>query len=221
MNKNYVQPEFQIEGFTCPHCHAFSAIKWTCAFSPRESYNLWAGLCHHCKDYSLWLAHYIDEEEQQLDGKMIYPDVQLGSPPNEDIPVVCRTDYEEARQIANKSPRAAAALLRLCIENLCLNLDCKGSNLNDYISYLVEKGLRKEIKQALDVVRVGGNNAIHPGNISADDNREVVTRLFSLVNIIIESQISHLNLIDGAYGRLSEGTRKQIDERDRRATKQS
>jgi len=46
---------------------------------------------------------------------MIYPEVSGIQKPNQDLDADIIEDYLEAASILNRSPRGAAALLRLCI----------------------------------------------------------------------------------------------------------
>ena len=107
--------------------------------------------CLHCKNATLWLAE-----------KIIYPPTRMSPPPNGDMPEDVHKVYEEAAAIANQSPRAASALLRLAIEILLKDLGEAGT-INGRHKNLVKKGLDERIQQALDIVRVTGNNAVHPG----------------------------------------------------------
>lgn len=81
---------------------------------------------------------------------MVYPAVRHSEPPNDDLPEEIKPDYNEASTVLPLSPRAAAALLRLCIQKLCqfvLKHDRTG-NLNLDIGKLVERGLDKRIQRA-------------------------------------------------------------------------
>jgi Domain of unknown function (DUF4145) len=64
------------------------------------------------------------------------------------------------------------------VQKLCVRLGGGGANLNDDIGLLVQSGFPVQIQHALDVVRVIGNNAVHPGEISVDDNPEIAQALF-------------------------------------------
>ena len=57
----------------------------------------------------------------------------------------------------------------------------KGKKIDDDIASLVRKGLEPDIQQALDVVRVTGNNAVHPGQIILEDDKATAVALFELV----------------------------------------
>lgn len=140
----------------------------------------------------------------------------LTSPdPNPDLPDDIKRDYEEARQILASSPRGSAALLRLAIQKLCVHLEEKGENINEDIGALVAKGLPTMVQQALDLVRVIGNNAVHPGQIDLNDDKKVADKLFPLVNVIAEVMISQPNQIKTLYESvLPESQREAIEQRD-------
>ena len=60
---------------------------------------------------------------------MIYPRSIPFPDPNEDLDDGIKKLYREAANVYQDSPRASAALLRLCLEKLCQQLGEKG-NLN-------------------------------------------------------------------------------------------
>jgi hypothetical protein len=130
------------------------------------------------------------------------------------LPEDIKDDYNEAASISNFSPRAAAALLRLCIQKICILLGEQGKDLNTDIGNLVSKGLQSDVQKALDYVRVIGNSAVHPGNIDLKDDRETVNMLFKLVNMIATKMISDLKEIDALYSKLPDDKLEYIRQRD-------
>lgn len=165
---------------------------------------MWLSLCQNCKQPAVWYK-----------GAMVYPPISLAPPPNVDMPVDVRDDYEEASQILMKSPKGAAALLRLALQKLCVHLGEKGKNINDDIKELVKKGVPKEIQQALDFVRIVGNNAVHPGQIDVGDNVQIAYKLFVFVNVICDRMITQPKAINDAFlGDIPEDLRKAVEARD-------
>ena len=183
-------PVFGEASFNCPHCNAYSHQTWESIRSydeqsrtqyPSCNYvtDLKIAWCARCERYSLWLKE-----------KMIYPEESGIQMPNPDLRDDIKADYIEARSIVNKSPRGAAALLRLCVQKLCEQLGQPGENINDDIAKLVEEGLPPTIQKALDIVRVIGNYAVHPGQIDLKDDVETANKLFELVNLIAQDRIT-------------------------------
>lgn len=118
--------------------------------------------------------------------------------------------YEEAREIVAISPRAAAALLRLCLQMLCGQVGEKGDNLHTDIKSLLDKGkIDKSLQKAFDSVRVIGNNAVHPGVIDIDERKEDVHLLFRLINIIATKMITDENKITALYSDLPENQKRK------------
>ena len=148
---------------------------------------------------------------------MIYPLVGSAPPPNPDLPEESARCYTEASEILGISPRGAAALARLALEELFKHLERPGRGLNAQIKALVEEGIDPRLQQMLDIVRVVGNNAVHPGQIDLKDNREIAHTLLSLVNIIAENLITIPNQISDLYETaVPESARASIARRDGR-----
>lgn len=205
----FIAPKVFSKKFTCPHCGAISLQRWEHRFWDFNLYNeqhdtIRVSKCDHCEKYCLWLGE-----------TMLYPDVGRAPQPNSDLPESVKSIYLEAASISTKSPRGAAALLRLAIQVLCKELGEEGKNINDDIASLVKKGLPERVQQALDIVRVTGNNAVHPGQIDVDDP-DIVGRLFDLINVVTEYTISMPNRVGTLYATLPESAREQIEKRDKK-----
>jgi hypothetical protein len=177
-------------------------------FSP-----VWSAICDHCNRNSIWLADHVIPNDAKK-GEMLHPPALLAPEAHADMPDVVKTDYQEARAIASASPRGASALLRLCVEKLCIALGAQGKTINDQVGYLVAQGMPLQIQKALDGVRVIGNNAVHPGKMEADDVADVSLSLFKLVNLIVENRITQPRLVDEVYAALPEGAKAGIAQRD-------
>ena len=134
------------------------------------------------------------------------------------MPDEVKLDYEEAANIITQSPRGAAALLRLALQKLIIHLGGKGSNLNDDIARLVAQGLPVRIQQALDVARVIGNNAVHPGQIDVDDV-EISGNLFALLNLITEYMMTLPEKVEELYKNLPDNAKVAINLRDNKSDK--
>ncbi|PYG83241.1 MULTISPECIES: DUF4145 domain-containing protein [unclassified Pseudomonas] len=167
-------------------------------------WNLSTSTCFNCNEISIWIQD-----------KLVHPVTGSAPPVNPDMPADIRRDYEEASSILDLSPRGAAALLRLCIQKICKKLGQPGENINKDIGSLVAAGLDQRIQQALDVVRVIGNNAVHPGQIDFKDDRSTAETLFKLLNIIVEKLISEPKHVAELYGSLPETVRNAIENRDK------
>ncbi|BCM26009.1 hypothetical protein ZMTM_22680 [Methyloradius palustris] len=144
---------------------------------------------------------------------MLYPAFSTAPIANSEMPQNVRDIYNEASTIFSASPRAAAALLRLGLQELCVHLGGKGRNINDDIASLVEKGLPLIVQQSLDIVRVTGNEAVHPGQIDVDST-ETVGSLFELINIIVEYMIAMPQKVSGIYKKLPASKLAEIEKRD-------
>lgn len=168
--------------------------------------NIFVSRCYTCKRLALWLHDCL-----------LYPPTMAGPAPNTDLSADVMRDYEEARSILDLSPRGAAALLRLAVEKICIELGAAGNDINVQIADLVSKGLPDEVQQALDAVRVIGNEAVHPGKLDLRDDRDTAMSLFNLVNFIVEDRITRPRQRSAIYGMIPEGKRKAIEARNAKA----
>ncbi|WP_156441202.1 DUF4145 domain-containing protein, partial [Burkholderia sp. ABCPW 14] len=89
-----------------------------------------------------------------------------------------------------------------------------GKNIDSDIASLVKKGLSPKIQRALDIVRVVGNESVHPGELDVRDDVETATKLLALINLVAEQMITHPREIDSLYEKLPPGKREAIERRD-------
>ena len=210
---NYIPPSHEAEAFNCPHCGVYADQEWSPVSTELRAgfggggmhmTDYSASFCRKCTEFSLWFK-----------GGMFHPDLPGVPIPNPDLPEPTRVDYLEAASITNRSPRGAAALLRLCVQKLCVHLGEKGK-LNDAIGNLVKRGLPERVQQAMDIVRVTGNEAVHPGRLDLKDDRETAVTLFGLLNFIADRLITQERTMDALFESLPESKKKQIQRRDRK-----
>lgn len=210
--------------FNCPHCSALSFMTWFelagktqhggyKAFGPDHPFWVVGGPC--CNKLSIWKFAGIEGDDVIV--SLVYPLTALAPLPHPDMPGDIAIDFEEARQISSQSPRAAAALLRLCVQKICNLLLGKPGKIDDQIGQLVAGGLPKKVQQALDAVRVIGNESVHPGTLDLNDSPEVAQALFRLVNLIVQDCISAPKEAEDVYGLLPAGKREGIERRDAKA----
>ncbi len=108
----------------------------------------------------------------------------------------------------------ACALLRLATQKLADDLEPGPGDLNAKIGRLVSNGLPEMVQQALDSLRVIGNEAVHPGELDLDD--DVETALFELLNLTVEDRITRPQRVQDLYGKLPPSKLQGISNRDGR-----
>lgn len=213
MKGKYISPELNLKAFNCAHCHVYSHQDWYYlnAAENESGYGrqhqdkrFRVSYCERCGQNTIWQGQ-----------KIIFPTNSLVEPANIDLPQDIIDDYNEAADVFNLSPRSSAALLRLAIQKLCKHLGEQGDNINLDIKNLVKKGLPPKVQEALDSVRVIGNESVHPGELNVNDNREIAAKLFKLVNFIATKMISEPKEIDEIYNTLPEAKLNGIKERDK------
>ena len=214
--------DFRANAFYCPHCGVYAKQDWynvakgVVSEKGLDYYegfvsDLYLSQCSQCKRYALW-----------LNDKILHPALSIAPWPTEDMPLSVKEDFLEARSIANASPRAASAVLRLSLQKLVFYLGESGKNIESDITSLIKKGLPLRFRDALRAVRAIGNDAVAPGELSVLDDLETASALFNLINMIVESTISQQRKVDQLYTTLPNtkpAQRRQPRKRTKRTRK--
>lgn len=221
MKKNEV-PEFEKKAFNCPNCTAFSKHEWETIFvnetkgefTPVIPMNMIGKIielklckCENCGYISFW-----------YNKKLAWPLNTGVEAPLDEMPEDIKELYKEASSIVELSPKGSCAILRLALQKLCNRLaeQDEKKKLDETIKILVSKGLPSTLQKAMDIVRIVGNEAVHPGKINVDDNKEIAIALFRLMNIIVEKVIVEPKEIDDLYSLMPKGKLKGIENRDKK-----
>ncbi|PMQ03242.1 hypothetical protein DyAD56_21195 [Dyella sp. AD56] len=228
-------PSTTRQAFNCPHCHVYAKQDWFTPYADRiaingglpfqpnikstdvpmladawtqataqQAYFTYFSRCHHCTRVAIWVAQ-----------RLVFPATTgLAIEPNPDLSVDIQSDFKEARDIAIASPRGAAALLRLAVQKLCSELGGTGKSIDADIKAMVIKGLSPMVQQALDAVRVIGNEQVHGGVMDLRDDLPTVVSLFELMNLIAEQLITTPKQVQAVYDKLPKEKRDAIAIRD-------
>lgn len=168
--------------------------------------NMMLSECQACKRVAVW-------EHETL----VHPTAISNAPQaSDDMPENVKEIYNEARAIAEVSPRAASALLRLCLEELLKHLNVAEGKLDSMIGSLVEEGVEEELQQAMDILRLCGNDGIHRhiGEIDLSEHQDAKELLFKLINVAVKELITRPNYLKTIYSNMPENKRRGIDQRD-------
>lgn len=212
--------------FECPHCSTHSSqtlIRFPAEAGANDEYGTtWTAYfgfkCDKCEEIHIYTASINAESDRDLyNPYIIYPHDTIPK----DIPSVCeglpediKNDYDEAALIVEISPRGAAALLRLCIQKLCHNHFGGKIKIDKAVKELNIGTSNKDFIKALDIVRVIGNEAVHPGQLDLRDDPDTAKGLFALVNYI-SGNMMQSSKIKKKYGSLPPEILKWINDRDK------
>lgn len=143
-------------------------------------------------------------------------------PASPDLPPTCKETYIEAGLIFEHSPRSAAVLLRLCLQQLLEHLGFKDTIFNMIAAATIKLHLPEHIQQFMDVTRHYGNEAAHESELTLnpDEQRENVEYMFSIINEITHHAITIPQKSQQAYNKLPESVRKSIENRNKKCPPQ-
>ncbi|WP_291942111.1 DUF4145 domain-containing protein, partial [Cetobacterium sp.] len=208
----FIESKYKKDVFTCLYCNGNNQHIWDVKdiyedrilsyVSNEDNNKIAICYCVICNEISFWYNE-----------KLIYPLRSNLPKANEDMPIKIKELYNEAKDVYSISKKSSAALLRLALQYLCIELGENGKNINEDIGRLVSRGLSVEVQQVLDILRVTGNNAVHPGQLNLDEDSELVIVMFEYLNIIVEKFYTEPKRIRESYEKLPKGIKKAIEER--------
>ena len=179
------------------HSNAGSSAQWIAAH-PDSPWNRFSNLARivvgHCLLCRAVSVH-------SLYGTLLWPSESDIPPANQDMPENVCDHYNQARNIAERSPRAAITLLRYCIQELLRRGNYTGT-LRSQIATLSRDGGSRRLKRALEAVQQVGNSAAHEDEIAWD--MQDVGTLFTLVNLIGDEFYSKDDMVERAHRKIQE-----------------
>lgn len=218
----FITPEAMSDVFTCPHCDVTAKQKWygnnyaksrtgiddkgryvnESPFS-HECSNAeiaeWAFCeCEHCGAISVWHS-----------SNMIHPERCLVDDPNIDMPENVRNCYIEAARIVALSPISAAALLRLGLQLLLKEIlqEESSERIYDDIQILKSRSIDCSLIKALDIIRISGNESVHPGTLNLSESVDDAIYLFDLLNMICDQFFTQPRKMQEMYEKMPESKR--------------
>ncbi len=200
--------------FECPNCRVYAQMRWVdfSANSSSDNLPLSAAFCPNCNHASVWFGgdhHYFTGDYRLI--RLLPPGSDAPSP-NPDMPREVRNLYLEAASISDRSPRGAAALLRLGLEILCHELTESGESINDCLKKLSQGqgSLPPEMLTLAHFIRVMGNEAVHPGEIDFGDDERIVSQMFEFMNQLVDHCISRKKKLEALINSQPAGTKAKI-----------
>jgi hypothetical protein len=193
------------DSYVCPNCHAYAQQHHGRLSSSNYLEGWSAARCQRCKGWALFRGD-----------ALIWPPALGGPAVHPDAPHIVATIYAEAQAVAPASPRSAAALMRLALEQLVNDLEPGDDSLHDKTGRLRARGLDQLVVDAMDVLRVFGNNGAHIGEIDLADDRGTVDSLFQILNMVVEHVITRRKAVETLSARFTPGQKTAIEQRNRR-----
>lgn len=129
-------------------------------------------------------------------GDIKYP-VRSGIAPAKDMPEDAKEVFNEAQAIIGLSPRAACALLRVCLEKIVdwygENEHVEGFKKSDKLYKKIETiGISPAFQRICKACRIAGNEHAHSGEIdlSGEDSFEIAEAMSRMINSLVNTWIA-------------------------------
>jgi len=190
----HVAPRRDAERFDCPFCGVCADQRWQPFLVGYEAKGsdgegAWWGIGHEAVGFAMSVCGNCRQAMLWHGDAPVWP-VETSAPaPAGSMPDDVRAAFDEARQVVDRSPRSAAALLRLASLMLCRHLGQPGG-IDDALEALVRSGLPRAVRRGLIEARAAGADAVPPGSLDRRDDRATALALFDLVNAIVDKMIA-------------------------------
>lgn len=177
---SYIWPHPQLENPSVEHQIKFGMHTWLRQIP---------AICHHCHKttvlHQLIRFHEDGKTGEVLRVMQVWPERQSRelhvSAPN----AMRELFAEGARAEAAEAYRAAGAMYRAAVEELCKNLGAEGNGLFNKINDLANRGVTREIVDDLHEARLLGNWSLHDGlEFSAEEVADVANLIVEAVHIL-------------------------------------
>jgi hypothetical protein len=208
MPEFYTPPKYLASNFHCANCGVYAPQRWLTMYTRLEGAEdievegFGLSHCEHCDKLAVWHG-----------SELVFPIINRVPPPNPDLNPFIQEDYNEAAKILTLSPKISAVLLRIVIRKICKQLGEPGNNIDNDIASLVKKGLDPKLQRAMNLLRVTGTNAVHPGEIDRRDDIDTARNLFEIINLIAHQMITYPQSINQLYRSLGESVINAFEER--------
>lgn len=213
----FVAPELLLDVFTCPYCDVTAKQAWCGNTTARRAFqrdeseessaigfsssgalvpevrNWLFSICENCGNVAVW-----HEDE------MVHPFSCPVGDPNPDMPEDVKAKYLEASEVVASSPASAAALLRLGLQVLLREIlqDESSGNIYKDIVKLKERPIDSSLVKALDIIRIAGNESVHPGTLDLSESRDDALYLFELLNMVCDQFFTQPNRLKEMYEKM-------------------
>ena len=87
-----------------------------------------------------------------------------------------------------------------------LQEDSTGNIYRD-INKLKDQSIDTNLIRALDIIRISGNESVHPGTLDLNENRDDAIYLFALLNMICDQFFTQPRKMQEMYERMPESKR--------------
>ncbi|MBE5740956.1 MAG: DUF4145 domain-containing protein [Clostridiales bacterium] len=194
-----IEFDYKAKTYTCPYCGNKQAFEYNCKVQSCGYNRSWSVRgdwvksdvkvyhieCSNEKCKQMSVIGFIESGNSQFD---IIPSFTCKTFPNY-VPKQIRDDYQEACSIIELSPKAAATLLRRCLQGMLHDFwDIHGKNLNAEITQLKDRVSTSQWK-AIDGVRSIGNIGAHMEqdiNLIIDIDLGEAKKLQSLIELLVD-----------------------------------